>query len=170
MMAARRPEKLQRKREQKARKRRERLDRKGGYGPIAGDPHRGGGDIVVLAPPGYEKMSDVLKEFVRPYLKEAFGNIEDVRKLFMLGEFAWNTAILPENEQQQIVDKLLAEGLKGADARELVEVKGLINELIARKNAYFPGNRRIITDVQVEARPGDYYISVMSTLDVPEIS
>ena len=167
-MAARRPEKLQRKREQKARKRRERLDRKSSYGPLAGDPHRGG-DIVIIEPLGYEKMSEVLEEFVEPYLKEAFGNIEHVRKLFLLGMFAWNSALLPENEQQRAVDKFLAEGLKGATARELIEVKRFINELIARKNADFPGNRRLIRDVQVEARPGDYYISVMSTLDVPEL-
>lgn len=67
-------------------------------GPLTAIPP---GIKVVYEPAGHEKMSDVLDDFIEPYSDVA--DTEDAyRKLLMLGQMAWNTALLPDDERQVV--------------------------------------------------------------------
>jgi hypothetical protein len=52
---------------------------------------------------GEVKMSEVLEEFVEPYLDFA-QNRSQREKLFSIAVIAWNLAIMPGNERQPMID------------------------------------------------------------------
>jgi hypothetical protein len=53
--------------------------------------------------------------------------------------------VLPPAERQNMVDKTIDAGLSGSDVKLKAGLKGIVNELIARKHAYFASTRRIST-------------------------
>ena len=63
---------------------------------------------LFIAPEGAEKMSEVLEEFVAPYAPLAT-NLEQMQKLYTVAVVAWNTTLLPQDQQQPAIDKLIAE-------------------------------------------------------------
>src|SRR5262249_55261018 len=100
-MSSQRPDKIQKKRERKARKRRERL--KGKTYPID-RPGGAFGDTILIEPPGYEKMSVVFEDFFEPYMELA-ESTENIGKMMFVGAMAWNIALRPEGEQQREVEE-----------------------------------------------------------------
>ena len=108
-------------------------------------------------------MSDVLSDFVEPY-REFADTEEAYRKLLTLGVIAWSAALRPEQERQEMVDKILADAQAATEEVEM-ELKEIVNMLIARKEAYFSEYRRDIIDFEVTDTGSGYHLSVASTLE-----
>ena len=58
--------------------------------------------LLIQAPPGELKMSDVLKEFVEPYA-DTWRNEEELGRLLVLAIIAWNTALQPLEEREDSI-------------------------------------------------------------------
>jgi hypothetical protein len=120
---------------------------------------------IVIEPQGEVKMSDVLTEFLEPYMDFAT-TTENHHKLLMTGISAWNIALFPEEEQQDVIDKMVHQLAKEADEQGRVDMRAFIEELVARKRQYFSWCDRAILDYELEDQGhGNYYLSVASTLN-----
>ncbi|MBW4557918.1 MAG: hypothetical protein KME59_18680 [Trichormus sp. ATA11-4-KO1] len=118
---------------------------------------------IIIEPPGAEKMSEVLEEFVEPYI-DSVDSIEAHRNLLQLAILAWNTSLLPQAEQRKIVDSALTKNLFGGDIQMQKEIKQLVNKMIERKQNYFPQIKRFITDFTLKGTGKRVHLSVASTL------
>ena len=116
---------------------------------------------VRYEPSGVTKMSEVLIDFIEPYVEYA-ETYEAYQKLVMVAIVAWNTTLLPEKKQKAMVKKMIKSlSLPRSDARDM---KGIIEELIARKNRHFAEHTRTIVDYQVTETRDGFHLSVASTL------
>src|SRR5438067_793128 len=79
------------------------LKRKLAQSPLGDTP-------VVVAPSDEVKMSDVLGDFVAPFY--SFTHTANAcRMLLTLGALAWNASFLSEDEQEEMINQVLAGGL-----------------------------------------------------------
>ena len=117
----------------------------------------------VVSPPGYAKMSKVLEDFVEPYREEAKTK-EAIRRLLTLATIAWNAALFPKPEQQEIIDQMITDDLVQGDKKLKEDIQDVIKELIARKNRYFSEHKRMIIDFELQDEGKDCHLSVASTL------
>jgi hypothetical protein len=109
-----------------------------------------------------EKMSDVLGKFVEPYVEHTDSE-ESYRKLITLAILAWNVSLLPEKDGQFIIDGVFEEGLPKREAELKTGLREIVDQLVARKRAYFSKYRRQIIDFDVVDLGDQYYLSVAST-------
>ncbi len=114
-------------------------------------------------------MSEVLEEFVEPYLDFA-QNRSQREKLFSIAVIAWNLATIPEDERQPMIDQLIKVGLKGNDPLAQQDTREIIDELIARKQKFFAKNKRYIVDFQLQNAGKQFHLSVASTLSNPLVA
>jgi hypothetical protein len=121
------------------------------------------GSKVVYEPPGQEKMSEVLEDFVEPF--SDLGDTEDAyRRLLSLGQMAWNAALLPEDERRAMIDETLRAGFPGASGAGRAEAREFVETLIRRKLEHFAGNQRAILSFTLTDTGDGYHLSVASTL------
>jgi len=122
-------------------------------------------DEFIIEPGGAVKMSEVLTDFVEPYFEFADSDIAH-RKLMMLAIAAWNTSLIPEEEQQDMVEEVLR--TMPATSEELeTDLRETVKMLIARKKAHFFEYRRMIVDFKLADMGEGYHLSVASTLEKP---
>jgi hypothetical protein len=123
------------------------------------------GELVAnmpIEPKGAIKMSDVLKQFVEPYLDNVH-NLQQCKTLFNLAAIAWNAAVMFESEEQT-VDEFLEENLTTVETPIQQGAREIITQLIARKHQHFSDIKRLIMDFDVTQSGQRYDISVASTL------
>ncbi len=118
---------------------------------------------IVTGPKGQVKMSDVLKDFVEPFVHSA-PTEEAYRRLLTLAVLAWNISFLPEDEQEGKIDDILADLLEG-DRQLKKELKEFILALIIRKKLFFADYTRQIIDFELVDQGENYHLSVVSTLE-----
>jgi hypothetical protein len=117
---------------------------------------------VRYEPSGVAKMSEVVIDFIEPYAEYA-ETYEAYQKLVMIAIVAWNTTLLPEKKQKPMIKKMIKSlSLSRSDARD---TKGIIEELIERKNKHFAEHTRTIMDYQVIEKRDGFHLSVASALD-----
>ena len=121
---------------------------------------------VVMNPAGEAKMSEVLEDFVEPY-SGILKTRSEHENLFRIAIIAWNIALMPHSEQQSLIDRFITQDTVGNDPLAQRDTKKFINELIARKQALFAGNKRFIVDFQLQDQGKGFYLSVASTLSQP---
>lgn len=114
---------------------------------------------VVPTPRGTEKMSEVLDEFVDPYM-DPNGSLEEMRKLYTMGVAAWNAALFSGAKREELLEDL-ARTLPPEARRDF---RMVIEPMIQRKLRYFAANQRCIFDFNLEDRPSGPYLQVMATL------
>ncbi len=119
---------------------------------------------LFIAPEGTEKMSEVLEEFVAPYAPLAT-NLEQMQKLYTVAIVAWNTTLLPQDQQQPAIDKLIAE-LPDDDETE-TDFREIVQTLMERKNSFFAANKRFIATFDLTDTGVGYHLSVASTFAPP---
>jgi hypothetical protein len=112
---------------------------------------------VMRNPPGHEKMSEVLMDFIRPY-RHIATTTEVMHKLITTALVAWNTALLPEEEQAA----RLQEVAKIFPDEAVEDFYASVREMMARKRKYFAEYDRTILDYELVDRGDDYHISVVS--------
>lgn len=119
-------------------------------------------DEFIIEPGGVVKMSEVLTDFIEPYFEFADTDVAH-RKLVMLAIAAWNTSLLPEKEQHDMVEKALR--TMPATSEELeTDLRETVKVLIARKKARFSEYTRTILDFELTDMGEGYHLSVASTL------
>lgn len=146
-----------RRRKQEARLRRK---RKKGSLRIEG-PHCG------FDAPGDVRMSEVMPRFVQPF--EQYADGEDAyRRLLTLGMVAWNAALAPESQREEMVDKLLREAVHKVGPGEQVNdqeiASQVIEHLIERKTKHFAHYQRPIFDFMLEDTGDGYHLTVISAI------
>ena len=107
-------------------------------------------------------MSDVLEEFVTPYLDFTIG-FSERQKLFALAIFAWNLALMPEQERPTIIRQMMNQGLVENDPLIRQDIREVINELIDRKKTHFADNKRYIIEFELQDLGDQFHLSVAST-------
>ena len=121
--------------------------------------HRGAVDGV--------KMSEVLEDFVAPYM-HVTTNMESVKRLYLTGIVAWNLALLPKPERRKELDKLVA-ALK-LDKQSASDMRAIVTDLIERKDKLFAQHRRNILDIEITDTGKSYHLSVVSSAEPVEPS
>jgi hypothetical protein len=118
---------------------------------------------VVRTPAGQEKMSEVLEEFVAPY-RDQTDSEDAFRALLHLGMLAWNAAMLPEDERQDVVEELLREGFSSAPKKVQAEAREIVENLIRRKQEHFAANQRPIVSFELTDTGSEYRLFVASAV------
>jgi hypothetical protein len=118
---------------------------------------------TVINPSGVVKMSEVLEDFVEPYL-EFSENHQQREQLFGLAMTAWNLALLPERRRQVVFERTFEQVISqtGLPKRDF---SGIIGEMITRKLDYFADNRRMIVSFELKDTGRDFQLLVASTLE-----
>jgi hypothetical protein len=117
---------------------------------------------MLIEPPGAEKMSEVLRKFMAPYMSTV-NHTHEYRSLLELAVVAWNASLFPKAKQQEVIDQLFGEEVFKGDTEIQKEVKGIIAELIDRKNKYFANIKRFVVEFNLKDTGEDYHLSVAST-------
>jgi hypothetical protein len=118
----------------------------------------------VSPPPGVEKMSDVLEDFIEPYLDSIEGD-DAYRKLLTLAALAWNAALLPEGRQEAMIDDVLSKGLPPGSDELAAGLRSIVEGMVERKKAHFSSNRRAIISFELTDLGDQYHLTVASILD-----
>lgn len=124
---------------------------------------------IVTNPEGVAKMSEVLEEFIEPYLDTAT-NSHDRKILVGMAVTAWNLALMPASKRQPLIKEFILDVVGKGDPRASQEIKDIINELIDRKLEIFPDNQRFIVEFQLQETRNQFHLSVASTLMEPDTS
>ena len=109
------------------------LKRKLEQGPLRGEK-------ILIEPSGEEKMSEVLTDFVEPYLE--FADTDEAhRKLLTLAVMAWNASFLPEKEQQDMINRVLDAGIPTGTGELKTGLKENVNMLESGRTCVSPDTR-----------------------------
>jgi DNA primase catalytic subunit len=127
----------------------------GNYGEVASE--------VIIDPEGMEKMSEVLRRFIAPYVDNV-ENIQYYKNFLSIGVLAWNLTVVPEDKQQEMKDMMLSEMFAEAPSEIQHDIEEILDDLIARKKKYFSSIKRFVVDFKVKDTGRDYNLSVVSTL------
>lgn len=118
------------------------------------------GRKIVFEPGGEEKMSEVLLAFVEPY-QHLTTSYEAYQRLIGVAVIAWNAALLPADGRRE----LIAEAGKAiTDKGTRRDLMAILDELIKRKERFFPDNKRFIVSYELSEAKEGYHLSVASTL------
>jgi hypothetical protein len=121
-------------------------------------------DSQIIATPRRQiKMSVVLEDFVEPYLDLAEESLEVQRKLFTIAIVAWNTALVPEELREEILEGSLRSAMRGASAEDKQGLRAIVNGMVERKLALFDQYKRFIVDFELVEDKDAFHLSVMST-------
>ena len=117
---------------------------------------------------GLAKMSEVLKDFIRPYA-DIPQNKKELQRLLETVVTAWDLAFMPKEKRESELDQIFASMLKKAkkniDKEDLATSRALIEDLIDRKLKYFANEKRQVVDFQVDYfSQGKYHLSVASVI------
>lgn len=124
---------------------------------------------IVQNPRGQVKMSEVLEDFVEPYLEEIEGYVAKDR-FISVAVLAWNLAIMPEEARQTAKEQLQNQLEQGELSGDQELWDSLLDELVERKFQYFADNRRLIMEFQFEDTGDQYHLSVASMQAPPRES
>ncbi|NPV81873.1 MAG: hypothetical protein HPY52_16705 [Firmicutes bacterium] len=120
------------------------------------------GQKVVPRPEGMEKMSEVLLEFVQPYMKSA-----KTRKAFdsllAIATASWNCALLDEKGSHELSDQIVNAVVSCEDKQGQVVIRRVMNELIERKKRHFAKYDRYILNYVLSETEDGFHLSVVST-------
>jgi predicted CopG family antitoxin len=123
------------------------------------------GAKYLLNPKGEISMSDVIAQLIEPY-KEDAPDYQSFRTLVTFACTAWNASILPPEERDEMLDKML-EALP-SQKKKRSEIVGFIAELMNRKKQLFPHITRMIVEFKVTDLGQEFHIAIASTLGKQE--
>lgn len=110
-------------------------------------------------PPGEEKMSDVLREFIEPHTPFA-RDMPSYERLVATAVVAWNAALMPLPDRARFLQKLG----ESFDPETREDFYTAVGELIKRKERHFAQYDRQIIDAQVTDLGDSYHLAVVSLL------
>lgn len=119
--------------------------------------------MLVMNPSGQEKMSEVLEQFIDPYLDEV-DDVASLQRLATVAAVAWNAAIFGDDRRESF----LALVLDTFPEEVRPEAAEIIEEMIRRKQRYFAKNQRRITRVRVTEVGDGFHLAVASSIPSEE--
>lgn len=119
--------------------------------------------VFVETPKNLPKMSEVLIEYIEPFLagKE---NYQEYSNFLKIAVMSWNMSLVSEEKGQELL-KTLFPG-NSSDPEEIEdekEVQRIVKKLIKRKLKFFTEEKRFITDFKLTENSGRFHISVASS-------
>ena len=121
------------------------------------------GADIIIDPPHKEKMSEVIKDFVAPFLDACVDNTQ-IRTVISIGFVVWNASLLPGKKQQAMLKKIKYLLPIRDEEKKHLFYKDIIKTLLKRKKKYFSSNKRMILDYQFSEHNGELSFDVVSTL------
>lgn len=110
---------------------------------------------------GRVKMSEVLKEYASPLLKEA-KDINSVQVAVAMASICWNIASIPEEKQEELTTDVLTKISKISG--DYKTSKEIMEMLIDRKKTFFSNyNNLILSHKVVPLSDGGYHLTVLAT-------
>jgi hypothetical protein len=116
---------------------------------------------IVINPTGTVKMSEVLEEFVDPYLDERQSAAEQ-KRLFAISVFAWNLAMEPDETRQLKMNEIIEEMMPNGPERDHADMRLILEGLINRKHDYFKYVNRLVANLEIKDLGGNLHLSVAS--------
>ncbi len=132
---------------------------------------------TMISPSGEVKMSEVLEDFVEPYLEFVRNNHQQRKHLFGMAMTAWNLSLLPEDEREVMLEKAIEQATAGTVLEKAIEqatagtdllkqgFSAIIGSMITRKLDYFADNRRLIVNFELKDMGDGFQLLVASTLE-----
>ena len=122
------------------------------------------GTVFVENPKDFRKMSEILLEYVQPFLEET-ETYEDRSNLIDFAVMAWNLSLISEEKRQELIMELVM-GLfsEPEEIEEQKSFKRLMNKLINRKLTFFAEEERFVKDYKLTENAGNIHLSVASSL------
>ena len=104
------------------------------------------------------KMSEILEQFMEPYRN--FDETEDAfRKLITLSILSWNMMLFPEKDREAKLEEFLTSFPE--DIRS--EGRGIIEQMMSRKERFFSNYKRTILGYELTDTGDGWHLSVAST-------
>ena len=123
------------------------------------------GRKLLYQPEGYEKMSEVVQDFIEPYMEYATTR-EAMGKLIALAILAWNASMLSDDKAKAMVKGVVdSQPLSKSDREMMIRV---VEELIERKKEHFAHYTRDILDYELTEAEDGFRLSVVSFVDADE--
>jgi hypothetical protein len=116
----------------------------------------------VINPQGQVSMSDAISQLIEPFRDDA-PDRDSFRNLVTFVCLAWNISILPQEEQDELMDKMIATAPMNLEDR--LDMLGPITELMNRKKKLFSKVSRRIVDYKVTDQGKNFQIAVASTIE-----
>ena len=113
----------------------------------------------------FRKMSEILLEYVQPFLEET-ETYEDRSNLIDFAVMAWNLALISEEKREELITELVM-GLfsEPEEIEEQKSFKRLMNKLINRKLKFFAEEERFVKDYKLTENAGNIHLAVASSLN-----
>jgi hypothetical protein len=89
------------------------------------------------------KLSEMVMDVAKPLLDSA-RNEDDYRLGIVIATACWNLALMPQDERPALVQDLLNKSVKPGESS--LDIERMMADLIARKEALYPNDKRIILD------------------------
>ncbi|QHU99550.1 hypothetical protein [Synechocystis sp. CACIAM 05] len=128
---------------------------------IENDEHNKGATFVEN-PKGMRKMSEVLEEFVAPFIGDE-DSYEEREFFFELAILAWNCAVFPESGREKLMEAFftdLSNPLEPESIEATQDLRVFVEELIERKLEVFPKDKRIVQDFQLTQHEAGFHVAV----------
>ncbi len=106
------------------------------------------------------KMSEILGEFIEPYM-EHVETLQSYKTLLTTAMVAWNCSLLPQNDQADF----LKNSLLSLPESQRAIARNIIIEMITRKQRFFSQYRRMIVSYEASETLNGWHLSVASTLE-----
>lgn len=116
-----------------------------------------------LNPKGEISMSDAISKLIEPYKKDA-PTYNAFSNLVTFGCVAWNATLLPQKDQDELIDTTLR-STAVSQAEDRLIIFQIISYLMDRKKKLFPGILRMIVSHEVADRGNGFHIAVASTVE-----
>ena len=130
---------------------------------IANDPDYEG-TMLVENPKDFRKMSEVLLEYVEPFLDET-ETYEDRSNLIDFAMMAWNLALIPEESRKELLTEFVTEICSEIEeVEEQKTLKQLMNQLIKRKLKFFAEEERFVKEYKLTENGGRIHLAVASSV------
>ena len=119
--------------------------------------------VFVETPKNLAKMSEVLMEYIEPFL-EGTETYQECSSLLEIAVMSWNMALVSEEERQELLKELFSKHPSDPEDIEAEkELQGLMKKLIKRKLKFFAEEKRFVTDFKLTENSGRFHISVASS-------
>jgi hypothetical protein len=116
--------------------------------------------MVIVNPPGTEKMSEVILRFAEP-LQDAYGVVSPT--MIQLAILVWNASLLPKDAQQKAIQDI-AKVVPQTDREARRELLVALSLLLERKAQHCAENKRCIVDYHITESAHRINVDVVSTM------
>lgn len=123
-------------------------------------------DKFLFNPKGEISMSDAISQLIEPYKDDA-PDYNAFNNLVTFACIAWNTSVLPENQRNEALGKMV--DIIPGRMEDRLDTLALLTELMERKRKLFPNVTRVIMEHKVTDQGNNFHIAIASTLEKKKV-